>query len=90
MNENVFGVSGEGNILWQIERISEATYPACEYKNLSEGVPDTLLRQLERYPEYKGLSQYYRPDTFVAWNWNGTVATVDVSTGKVLKTFFLK
>ncbi len=92
MNENVFGVSGEGKILWQIERISEAIYHTCSYLDLNviECGPGSIIWQLEQIPEYKGLSEYCKPDTFLAGNWNGTEAIVDVKTGKVVKTFFLK
>ena len=92
MNENVFGVSEDGKILWQIERIPDATYPACMYTNLSvlEPGPGCLLWDLERYPAYKGLSKSYRPGSFLAGNWNGTEAIVDAKTGKVLSTFFMK
>jgi hypothetical protein len=91
MNENVFGVSSEGRIIWQLERIPDTSTSVSAYMNVTERLPDTLLPQLERFPEYKGLREYYnRPGTFVAGNWNGTEAIVDVKTGKVLHTFLLK
>jgi hypothetical protein len=91
MNENVFGVSNEGKIIWQIERIPEVSHPTCRYKNLYEQIPDTLICQLDRFPVYKGLSEYgHRSDTFIAGNWCGSEAIVDVKTGKVLRTFFLR
>jgi hypothetical protein len=91
MSENVFGISSEGNILWQIERIPEISRPGCVYKNLYERIADTLLQQLEKYPQYYGLREYACiPNTFVAGNWCGVEAIVDVNTGKVLKTFYLK
>ena len=89
MNENVFGVSSEGKVLWQIERIPQTSTPVCRYVDLTERLPDSLLTQLERIPQFKGLSQY-GPGTFVAGNWGGTEAIVDARTGKVLRTFFLK
>jgi hypothetical protein len=92
MNENVFGVSGEGKIMWQIERIPETSHPTSVYKNvyLIDPGPGNLFQQLEQYPEFKGLSEYYKPGTFIAGNWCGTEAIVDVKTGKVLKTFWLR
>jgi hypothetical protein len=93
MNENVFGVSSEGKILWQIERIPNASNPICRYTdvNVIESGPDNLLCRLEQYPEYKGLGEYARiPGTFIAGNWCGSEAIVDVKTGKVLRTFCLR
>jgi len=69
MTENVFGVSGEGEILWQIERIpATATSPVNRYMTLWEDPPGVV----------------------VAGNWNCTNAYIDVKTGKVIDTLFVK
>lgn len=44
MTENVFGVSYEGKIIWQIERIPATTSPHNRYTNISEsGVPGIFV-----------------------------------------------
>ncbi len=44
MTENVFGVSSEGSIIWQIERIAEtATYPVNSYTALRKDGLDRII-----------------------------------------------
>lgn len=85
--ENIFGVSDEGKIIWQIERIPEAATPVCRYMHLTERYDDAFLRQLEQsHPEWKGLSEHV-PGTFFAGNCGGADVIVDARTGKVVRTF---
>ena len=57
-----------------------------------------VLWQIERIPEtstdpvnvYVGVSQGESPETVRIANWNGDVATVDVQTGRVVQTRWLK
>ena len=70
MTENVFCVSKDGKVLWQIERIpATSTDPTNVYTGVSEGESASTVR--------------------IA-NWNGDVATMDVETGRVLKSEWLK